>query len=198
MKSKQIYRCPSDYSRIAGKSIISYGYNSNIAGTPHSNRFTATSKTVMLFEVSDGRIKNFNDDEGVTVGTTTDGTAVSPSGNGAAAVIQSCTYGCNGSPDYSTSPAIDAATYTTGLMGGRAQFNWCYLGAGGSGPCFPSTEGLHLAGANFLMADGHVKWFLGDNVSSGGNASSSTSAQTSGGSAAGTSNEAFQVTFSVR
>ena len=47
--------------------------------------------------------------------------------------------------------------------------------------------GRHNGGANYLMGDGHAKWFRGETVSSGSSAVNETDAQTSGtGVAAGT------------
>jgi prepilin-type processing-associated H-X9-DG protein len=48
-------------------------------------------------------------------------------------------------------------------------------------------NGRHgLPAGNYLLADGHVKFLRGDNVSPGGNAANSTAAQSGGNTAAGT------------
>ncbi|HEX8834826.1 MAG TPA: H-X9-DG-CTERM domain-containing protein, partial [Abditibacteriaceae bacterium] len=60
----------------------------------------------------------------------------------------------------------------------------------------------HLEGSNFLMADGHVKWYRGSAVSSGIQATSSTAAQdnSTANNAAAAGTEAttgnYAVTFS--
>lgn len=60
--------------------------------------------------------------------------------------------------------------YATGYMGGRGN-------AGNAKGQFPSPTGRHLDGSNFLMGDGHVKWFRGDAVSTGNVATNSTDPQ---------------------
>lgn len=60
--------------------------------------------------------------------------------------------------------------------------------------------GRHSDGANYLLADGHVKWFLGSSVSPGENAASANAAQVHGtwGTAAGTNDPTYAVTFSAK
>lgn len=65
-----------------------------------------------------------------------------------------------------------------------------------------AEDGTHLDGSCYMMADGHMKWLLGSQVSPGYNAASTTSAQTTGtssskGSAAGTADTVHVVTFSA-
>jgi len=57
--------------------------------------------------------------------------------------------------------------------------------------------GRHNSSANFLAADGHVKYISGLNVSTGWNASSPTSAQTAGARAEGTGVGTHTMTFSA-
>lgn len=92
-----------------------------------------------------------------------------------------------------------SGTYATGNMGNRGP------GTASSYPFWgiKSLEGRHFAGANYLMADGHVKWYRPSAVSSGEAAVNSTDAQEPGGPdsqarAAGTENNQFAVTFSTR
>ncbi len=91
---------------------------------------------------------------------------------------------------------LPAATvqYDTGFLGNRGAFN------GGFGT--PARAiGRHTDAANYLMADGHVKWLRGSQVSSGGNnAAKSTDAQgatSNGNSAAGTDDPTYVATMSV-
>jgi prepilin-type processing-associated H-X9-DG protein len=50
-----------------------------------------------------------------------------------------------------------------------------------------STQNIvHTGGSNYLLADGHVKWFQGQKVSSGGNSGSSSTANTGGADGTGT------------
>jgi len=62
------------------------------------------------------------------------------------------------------------------------------------------APGRHTNEANYLFADGHVKYLKPAEVSSGSNASSPKGAQTGGiaGQAAGTENSAFAATFSTK
>jgi prepilin-type processing-associated H-X9-DG protein len=62
-----------------------------------------------------------------------------------------------------------------------------------------AAAGRHTNGANYLLADGHVKYLKPADVSSGSNATSPTAAQSGGiaGQAAGTGNPQFAATFSV-
>ena len=64
--------------------------------------------------------------------------------------------------------------YATGYLGGRsgnplANPNGSDNSALGSTGYFQYPTGRHLDGANYLCADGHVKWLKGDSVSSGVN-----------------------------
>ena len=83
--------------------------------------------------------------------------------------------------------------FVTGPLGGR-DISGSYYDT--------TTQGRHLDGSNYLMSDGHVKWFRATAVSSGFNAPTSTSAQEAGAAtgavkAAGTENNQFAVTFSA-
>jgi prepilin-type processing-associated H-X9-DG protein len=102
--------------------------------------------------------------------------------------------------------------YATGMMGGgvgsrgaalipRATAQANAFGNGGM------IEGRHFEGANFLLADGHVKWYKGDQVSTSWMARNSTDAQGPNATdprnsrAQGTEYEgagAFAVTYSTR
>jgi prepilin-type processing-associated H-X9-DG protein len=62
---------------------------------------------------------------------------------------------------YKTATTGPDNQYATGLLGGRPP----------SPPSqFHNHLGRHSGGSNFLLADGHVQWFLGSEVSSGLNA----------------------------
>jgi prepilin-type processing-associated H-X9-DG protein len=96
----------------------------------------------------------------------------------------------------------DGAGYVvlaTGYLGGRGNAEGAWQG----------PLGLHTDGSNFAMADGHVKWLLGDKVSSGlkaltadcnqGGASTQPSdcANQQPYMAAGTADSSYAATFST-
>jgi prepilin-type processing-associated H-X9-DG protein len=208
-KSVALYKCPSDPTRarsdysdvVNGQTYfpkaVSYAFNSALCQLPANggidravSALNASAKTVLLFEVaqSSGQIERPDADERDTV---------SPASFGLPGTLHGKNYGGGGNWGY----------YATGEMGGRG-------GAVATAPLNPNGAsdnsnisdngvwqyqvGRHLEGSNFLMCDGHVKWFKGSAVSTGTKAAQETDAQTGTGSgaAAGTSNASAAVTFS--
>jgi len=202
IKSSQVFRCPSDTTTNGTLSSLyapcSYAYNMVVAFTDtrgiggHIPAFNSTPKTVLLFEtrntlmiLTDSRL----DDGGVFR---------SPAGNGYNGRIF-------------VGGSVVGGMYATGFMGGKtgtvqAPKDTPTTGAapGGDGGVFEAALGRHLEGANYLLADGHVKWYRGSAVSPGDMAVNSTDAQSANATysnpspAAGTENTAFQITFSPR
>jgi prepilin-type processing-associated H-X9-DG protein len=103
--------------------------------------------------------------------------------------------------------SVGAPQYATGYIGGRLNVNNTYADE-------EAATGLHTGGANYLMGDGHVKWFMAQQVSSGQNAVASDCYQSGDGAdgnnatvtdctgyannqAAGTSDSHFGATFSA-
>ena len=185
VKSVGAYKCPDDFKVIAASdNPTSFGMNSNFGvqgnlsgGVPNVSRtlaaMNAPSKTVMLFEVEGNT--------GIDVTKTLEGPYsknynASPFGNGGV-----YTYSPSGGGTFGGCPAAAGQTlkYATGYMGGRDP---------GSLAChYTGVDGRHNSGANYLMSDGHAKWFRGAVVSSGSSAATQTDAQTSTtGVAAGT------------
>lgn len=202
IKSTQIYRCPSDSSRprsdysdvVNGTTyfpkVVSYAFNSalcqltNAGGIDRAvSALNSSAKTVMLFEVANcsGQIDRPDFYERDTV---------SPASFGMPGTIHGKDYGGGGNWGW----------YATGFMGGRGgtvvadpfDINDGTLSGLGN---FQYSEGRHLEGSNFLMADGHVKFFKGSSVSTGQKATAENSIQGTT-TAAGTSNDSFAVTFS--
>jgi prepilin-type N-terminal cleavage/methylation domain-containing protein/prepilin-type processing-associated H-X9-DG protein len=152
-KSTGIYKCPDDATAVTagnGTTIptgypVSYVYNSNIAQSdaPITNAsFNAPASTVVLAEgqgASSG-ITSFPE------GTSTSAD-LSPAGDGAVSTVSTA-----GTPS-------TASTYYTGPIGG-------IFGATSTGD-FTGNTGLHTGGADYLLADGHVKWAAGQKVSGG-------------------------------
>ena len=159
IKSAQVFKCPSDSSTPAtGASVISYAYNSAI---PNDNRYLATypfgvqgklarlesvSKTVMLFEISKASAALGGYESSCTQGGPI---FCSPAGTGNNGQIY--TY-----RDLQSTFNPGGAKYATGPL----------TGLFASGTDFDGN-GRHFDGANYLFADGHVKWLKGKAVSAG-------------------------------
>jgi len=170
VKSTGLLKCPDD-STTGGTvgginySPVSYGFNSNAAGTSDA-QFTAPASTVALFEVQ-GPIApvtltyvNTGTSDGTTA-VATNPVASNSSGNGSS-------FADNGVD-------LDGAvgvTYATSNFLGRSVLP---VGA------FSNQNGLHTGGANYLLADGHAKWFRGSAVSAGFTNSGSNLPQIVGG-----------------
>jgi prepilin-type N-terminal cleavage/methylation domain-containing protein/prepilin-type processing-associated H-X9-DG protein len=152
VKSTQLFKCPSDPGpatlvktgevRVA----VSYAYNNNtmrVSGIDTFvikplSAFTATTKTVLCFEVRKGYMDSANIVEDY-----------SPSGNGATLTGGNLGSGAN------------SLQYATGeLDNAGAQHQNNNFGAG-------AYDTQHFEGANYLAADGHVKYLLPSQVSSG-------------------------------
>lgn len=183
-KSVQVYKCPSDSTKMVGtfaanSSVVSYAYNAGInspnGGTETSPKALAalnsTAKTVVLFEVANS-----------TGALATTGGEPTPPAS-----------------DYNLSAAgwgYDAriwmsgnasGMWATGPLGGRtvpsadiATDPNINMNAQGGLGFYQYPYGRHLEGSNFLMADGHVKWFKGAAVSGGLNPANANDAQGAG------------------
>ena len=202
-KTPALYRCAADVSTIEQphNNPVSYAYNLNFVGysegddsPPAGLTFSALStpsRSVLLFEVSNV-VANLGDpQEGSEPGGIL-GKYFSASGNG----LDNRLYAME------TWATSIENTYATGYLGGRLPFN-------PRATQFPTTDGRHAGGANYLLGDGHLKWLHGIQVSSGLNAVGETCNQDNrpalsncGGAfmAAGTQSQggAFQATFSTR
>lgn len=190
VKSTGVYKCPDDpTATVTGLNgvgetdvPVSYAINPNIpiAGLSGQN---SSANTVMLSEVEGDQadITNLANDTGIY------GRHSSPSANGGDG-------GGAGYIDWSS-----GAKYVSGLS--------TTVGLGN--PACNSTTGgyllnpIHTAGSNFLLADGHVKYFQGNRISPGSSNSDPDGDQSSGcGVAAGTgfvgnSAKGFAATFSA-
>jgi prepilin-type N-terminal cleavage/methylation domain-containing protein/prepilin-type processing-associated H-X9-DG protein len=198
VKSKQIYTCPSDITQISaaaqttGYSVISYGANNTLGFTGATGAlngaisgFASTPKTVMLFEVA-ASSAYLDRPNVVNEAQLSSPTTLAGNGNN----LFSCPGGSQ----------INFGLYATGFMGGKTGTVAAIpnpvssTSAFGTGN-FVAEQGRHLDGANYLMVDGHVKWYKGSAVSTGNAAASAAAAQTAT-EAAGTSNDQYGVTFS--
>jgi prepilin-type N-terminal cleavage/methylation domain-containing protein/prepilin-type processing-associated H-X9-DG protein len=228
VKNRSIFMCPSFSSRTSGGLNLTYGYNAVIPlkesyGSGGSARrvgadgqmsaLNSPPRTVLLFEAS-GRAGRFIDIEregrDLVTGSGNEG---SPAGPGLVERLWTSEDGGSSNASYATgclgkrkancyflATGTDAEKKAAGMTN-ASQSNTNNYGWG------LYEEGRHLEGSNFLMADGHVKWYKPDNVSTGYVAINSTNAQSTLGTdhrqhlAQGTDyngDDAFQVTFSTR
>ena len=192
-KSVQIFKCPSEtfVPADATDSAISYACNLNMMRSDDgatqgcgagalgigsaSSKLSASSRTVLLLEVSGIAAKlSQPNHEGTGAASTGMAGWSSPVTEGYAIRVTASATG---------------GTFQTGYLGGRGNI-------GSASNMFTSSaEGHHLSGANYLMADGHAKWYRGDAVSTFNTALSATS-DPDGCRAAGTEKAGFAVTFS--
>ncbi len=155
VKSDGVYHCPDD-SAFSGK--ISYAINQNLT-----------------------------DNGGSTVGSPLSlASANSPSNTVLIAETQACdTTSVLPSQDVNGyGPAVDGLGYTNANGGLNNIAGTCTLYHTGN---FAGTTGyptaIHTDGANYLLADGHVKWLRPSAVSPGFNAAAQTDDQTTNGNA---------------
>jgi prepilin-type processing-associated H-X9-DG protein len=147
IKSINVFACPDDTTTPAP--FVSYGVNENMIVTGKSIvKFTSPAKTVELFEVtgnsnSDPSVPNSNKSP---TGYGWSGNAYDPSGSNSLGGSGSCS-------------ALETThlRYVTGKFYNRSMINKS---------CF-DADSRHSDGANYLMADSHVKWLKGSQVSTG-------------------------------
>jgi prepilin-type N-terminal cleavage/methylation domain-containing protein/prepilin-type processing-associated H-X9-DG protein len=162
IKSGGLFRCPDD-STTAGTDMTkttfgpadSYGYNSNLVtaggGGVGQSIITAPAATVMLFEVS-------GNNADITAQNTTSNLGDYTSAVGDGADVPDTASGV-GSQTAPATASVNGWQYATGNMG--------------TPNVTPATNadtsavGRHVAGSNFLAADGHVKWLRTAQVSPG-------------------------------
>ena len=193
VKSTGVYKCPDDSTAPATStvSVVSYGYNYVISEAPNGGNnggigaalsaLNAPASTVLLFETQG--------DNGVDLSTSRENgataTTTSAAGNGTA---NSYNLESNG---LGLSTGDGPALYASGNTGQGTGMS--------SGSGFASPTGRHTDGANYLLADGHVKWLRGSAVSGGWAAplpTSSPNISSQPYNAAGTANSTYAVTFS--
>jgi len=171
VKSTGLLKCPDD--NTSGDTVgtinyvpVSYAFNSNAAGAADA-QFTSPASTVSLFEVQ-GPIAPVTISY-VSTGTSDGSTAVvaAPAENSSGTGSSYADNGLN----------LDGATgvvYATSNFLGRS-LPTANLGS------FTNQNALHTGGANYLLADGHAKWFRGSAVSAGLTATTANSYQGTGG-----------------
>jgi len=206
VKSVQVYICPSDTTILGGGLTVgganqpcSYAYNAGIGDgyTPFGDingkltQFNDVARTVMLCEAS-GVITDVSNPSVDSNPHPAVGNGIGRSGStyGDIDLLQSANNVFQGYDNAGYSQANpQMGQMATGQIAGEAAYpgdgSWHY-------------QGRHTGGANYLLADGHVKWYLGTNVSVGYPAAATTSAAIPGfsGHAEGTGVRSAQITFS--
>ena len=171
VKSTGVYQCPDDATTApAPNSPVSYAFNVNDYNTTawasgpsapaitSTSQFNAPASTVLLCEVTGGwgQITAFRENA-------PSATQYSPSSQGCLILDGS-------------SKGFNQEKLVTGYLSGTQAAYW----GAAPGSQNAAATGLHTDGSNFLLADGHVKWLHGSDVSPGSNpALSPTNAPTS-------------------
>lgn len=186
IKSTEVAKCPSDRARPAagGYKVISYAMNMNLAG-PYRygtlSTWNSPSVTVMAAETFKSLARLNQNREGIDDVLAYDPTPyqypLSP--------VTSGYFNQNGcdQPFGIWSICSDSVHSAWGGLYYQAANNYggslpsdgyiapAYGYLGGITPSSPARylqpTGRHLEGSNFLLADGHVKWFKGPEVSPG-------------------------------
>jgi len=155
IKSTGVFKCPDDSTAASGTAVpVSYAVNYNIVKTDGNSSnlagLNAPASTVLCFEINKV-VTNVNTTPEVPGPTG----QVSPTGNG-------YTFGTDGVFDNPAgfTPTL-GAKFATGQLGGQANITVPAV----------SIVPYHTDGANYLAADGHVKWLRPSAVSAGNSAS---------------------------
>ena len=178
VKSTGVYKCPDDSTApttdVPPHVPVSYGFNCNLAGGQPGGALSgeaAPAQTVQLFEISHCQADITNVQEADS------GAGWGDAGNGGW-----LDNGNNSKNNYATGQ-LGNPTYTD-----NDHLDTTYL------------KGRHSDGADYAMADGHVKYLRPIAISPGYDAANATAAQIQGtpGAAAGTGVSLFQATFSSK
>lgn len=215
VKNANLYGCPDDKTTLSpanttNATVVSYALNTNVAGTDVKD-ITSPGQSVMLFEVTGAIAEVTDPSEGTRGYNTAPPTGLmSSEGDGVDFLIPQITgftKESNGLTVIETaSTSNPPVKYDTGALGAR----WTPNASPDQKPIYFAGEtGRHSGGSNFLLADGHAKFFLPQSVSSGTTANASDCRQGNLGNqpsdcvnargvdAAGTGDAAFVVTFST-
>lgn len=157
-KSTSVYKCPDDDMEplLSGVTVLyplSYGCNTALLNyqfgiDSYTPALNAPAKTVMLYEI--GRR---NDGLFGSVANVTD----PQESGGDISYYATCGDGVINITWVGDHVARNGSSYATGYLGGRRP----------DPGVFESANGRHSDGSNYLLADGHVKWLRGSQVSSG-------------------------------
>ncbi|MDR3707326.1 MAG: DUF1559 domain-containing protein [Capsulimonadaceae bacterium] len=162
-KSTSVFLCPDD---INPQDFISYAINSNMVpyvldnsnnGIPVPvaiSEMASPARSVMLFEVI-----NCIGSSTINVTSLAADVQKSPCGNG---IVSLGGYSLNGNNSGSASTeTASSLKYATGQLA-NAQANESdniVTNITGNNSYFIGADGRHQSGANYLLADGHARWF---------------------------------------
>ena len=167
VKSIAAFRCPDDTSSLPG-TPLSYGLNSQLSpfnpvgSGPNGlslSKLTAPAKTVLLFELTNSgyydiaTTPNTADATG-NQGDTTVNNPGSPAGYGIGNQYDLTGFNTNFAANCTSSQVL----YATG---------WLRNSVGNANTCFTDQRGRHTGGANYVLCDGHAKFFQSSAVSGG-------------------------------
>ncbi len=159
VKSTAIYKCPDDPNTgPAGGDptapyVYSYGFNKNAAGVTQAT-FGNVAKTILLFEGS-----------GSSIGGNPKGVADMTNANESNSTAANGAEG--GSPGSQNAAGAPASGYNGQLNFVTGQFPDALNGSAPFDQSGTVKNGRHSDGTNYLLADGHSKWFRSSAVSSG-------------------------------
>ncbi|MDR3710190.1 MAG: DUF1559 domain-containing protein [Capsulimonadaceae bacterium] len=183
VKSAGAFVCPSD--TMSGD-VSSYGYNWNMtisgggttpSGAMQMNQLTSPPKTVLLFEVVGNTGYNLTLPQYTSKGA---GTALSTPDIW---VCTTCTLGFNACSAAGNGVIGTSSTPQPIGSGGSTSGGTLKYATGPMGMSVANTSsepisysfadpvnGRHQGGSNFILADGHAKWFMPNQVAAGNDA----------------------------
>jgi len=173
VKSTGVYKCPDDSTATVTNNgdtdyPVSYAFNANAKGAALS-QFNGPASTVLLCEAFGPTAQIDQSDEGLLAGTYYDLSAATdglPDQSSLAGVL--CDQALCGKR--ATGPSYDVALATGVMPGGTGGALDPSLYSADSPPAYiGGGVGIHTGGSNFLFADGHVKWLMPIQVSTGHN-----------------------------
>lgn len=171
VKSANAYVCPDDLTKSAACSFVanenttkSYDYSDGI-GVPFTlAQFNSPAKTIQLAECVGSAGYNVGDQTGAWPNSDVV-FGFSPSGLGLGGTWDPYGDWGNAQATYPQPGANWTLKYATGwtdyVINNPYGLDFSFT--------FTGREGRHQGGANYLMMDGHAKWFLPSSVSPGGN-----------------------------
>ena len=155
VKNSQVYVCPSDTSKNVNR--ISYGYNMAVGRAGQGG----------IFGIA-GKLATFNQTTKTILLLETTGNIADVAGNDTIV----------------TAMSVAADGTAANITGSQGSTPWLQTGALDNGSTCITTnlncQARHLEGANYLLADGHVKWYKSTAVSPGLKNTSETAAASAG------------------
>lgn len=182
VKSTAVFTCPDDLTQLTYPKVtaVSYAINANTAGAS-AIRMASPSLTVLLAEVQGAQVLLLDPSEGTNGYTTVPANGMlSPSTNGFYVTSTftgyqsfSRTDNVTGYTDAPINTLNGAAPSFSGSIDPNVKIVAGQIGGTHYLTSMPASyanaAGLHQGGANYVCADGHAKWFLPQQVSSGVN-----------------------------